>query len=113
MYVADGLMHLPAISDVAAAAEAITQLLAFTGYRCVGCASVYDTTLATPGCGGCGGCKRSGWMEGVDRWDCCTAARRPVPRVAQHLQPIDMRAVSNEGAPLTRAERPDRSAIAS
>lgn len=55
---------------------------------------VYDTTVSS----GCGGCEWSGWTDGVDGCGCCA--------VVQHLQPIVLRAVSNERAPLTRAERP-------
>ena len=63
---------------------------------------VYDTTFSS----GCGGCERSGWMEGVDGCGCCAVAG-----VVHHLQPIVLRAVSNERAPLTRAERPERDRV--
>jgi len=63
---------------------------------------VYDTTVSS----GCGGCEWSGWTDGVDGCGCCAVAG-----VVQHLQPIVLRAVSNERAPLTRAERPERDRV--
>jgi len=48
-------------------------------------------------------------MDAVDGCGCCTAADigGTVMGVVQHLQPIVLRAVSNEREPLTRAERPE------